>query len=66
MYATFWIKEETKFLFLINIFKFLNSFKDRPISAAGNIEVSENTDEFKLNTKTDNQLNYALKLLNGW
>jgi len=29
------------------------------------IEVSENTDEFKLNTKTDNQLNYALKLLNG-
>ena len=29
------------------------------------IEISENTDEFKLNTKTDNQLNYALKLLNG-
>jgi carboxyl-terminal processing protease len=29
------------------------------------IEVSENTDEFKLSTETDNQLNYALKLLNG-
>ena len=30
------------------------------------IEISENTDDFQLNTETDNQLNYALKLLNGW
>ena len=36
------------------------------VGVTPDIEVSENTDEFKLNTKTDNQLNYALKLLNGW
>jgi len=35
------------------------------VGVTPDIEVSENTDEFKLNTKTDNQLNYALKLLNG-
>ena len=29
------------------------------------IEVAENSNEFKLNTDSDNQLNYALKLLNG-
>ena len=29
------------------------------------IEVIEETDGFKINTKTDNQLNFALKLLNG-
>ncbi len=29
------------------------------------IEVSEDSEEFKMNTKTDNQLNFALKLLNG-
>ena len=36
------------------------------VGVTPDIEISENTDEFKLNTKTDNQLNYALKLLNGW
>ena len=35
------------------------------VGVTPDIEVSENTDEFKLNTNTDNQLNYALKLLNG-
>ena len=29
------------------------------------IEVAEESDEFRLNTDTDNQLHYALKLLNG-
>jgi len=29
------------------------------------IEIVEESDEFRLNTDTDNQLNYALKLLNG-
>ena len=29
------------------------------------IEVAEDSEEFKMNTKTDNQLNFALKLLNG-
>ena len=40
----------------------------RTISDVGvtpDIEVSENSEEFKLNTETDNQLNFALKLLNG-
>ena len=36
------------------------------VGVAPDIEISENTDKFKLNTETDNQLNYALKLLNGW
>ncbi len=35
------------------------------VGVTPDIEVSENTDDFKLNTETDNQLNYALKLLNG-
>ena len=35
------------------------------VGVTPDIEVSENSDEFKLNTKTDNQLNFALKLLNG-
>ena len=38
------------------------------ISSVGvtpDIEVDENSDDFKLNTETDNQLNFALKLLNG-
>ena len=35
------------------------------VGVTPDIEISENTDEFKLNTNTDNQLNYALKLLNG-
>ena len=30
-----------------------------------NIEVNEEGDNFKIRTDTDNQLNYAIKLLNG-
>tara|TARA_B100001250_G_scaffold58317_1_gene45302 strand:- start:1893 stop:3026 length:1134 start_codon:yes stop_codon:yes gene_type:complete len=40
----------------------------KSISSVGvtpDIKVTENSEEFKLNTETDNQLNYALKLLNG-
>ena len=29
------------------------------------IEVNEEGEDFRINTKTDNQLNYAIKLLNG-
>ncbi len=29
------------------------------------IEVNEEGDDFKIRTDTDNQLNYAIKLLNG-
>ena len=29
------------------------------------IEVTEESDEFKINTETDNQLKFALKLING-
>ena len=28
-------------------------------------EISEESENFKIKTKTDNQLNYAIKLLNG-
>ena len=35
------------------------------VGVTPDIEISENTDNFKLNTETDNQLNFALKLLNG-
>jgi len=35
------------------------------VGVTPDIEVLENTDDFKLYTETDNQLNYALKLLNG-
>ena len=35
------------------------------VGVTPDIEVSENSEEFKLSTETDNQLNYALKLLNG-
>jgi carboxyl-terminal processing protease len=35
------------------------------IGVTPDIEVVENLDDFKFNTETDNQLNYALKLLNG-
>ena len=35
------------------------------VGVSPDIEISEETDEFKINTKTDNQLNYAIKLLNG-
>ena len=29
------------------------------------IEIAENSDDFRINTDTDNQLDFALKLLNG-
>ena len=29
------------------------------------IEVNEENDDFRIKTETDNQLNYAIKLLNG-
>ncbi|MFL2886439.1 MAG: S41 family peptidase [Candidatus Pelagibacter sp.] len=35
------------------------------VGVTPDIEVSENSEEFKLNTESDNQLNFALKLLNG-
>ncbi len=35
------------------------------VGVSPDIEISEKTDEFRINTKTDNQLDYALKLLNG-
>ena len=35
------------------------------VGVAPDIEVSEDTDNFKIKTETDNQLNYAIKLLNG-
>ena len=35
------------------------------IGVIPDIEISESSDEFKFNTETDNQLNFAIKLLNG-
>jgi len=35
------------------------------VGVTPDIEVGEDSEEFKMNTKTDNQLNFALKLLNG-
>jgi len=35
------------------------------IGVTPDIEVVEDSDKFKINTETDNQLNYAVKLLNG-
>ena len=35
------------------------------VGVTPDIVVIENSEDFKLDTKTDNQLNYALKLLNG-
>jgi carboxyl-terminal processing protease len=40
----------------------------KSISGTGitpDIEIVENSDEFRINTETDNQLNFAVKLLNG-
>ena len=40
----------------------------RSISEVGvspDIEINEETDDFRIKTETDNQLNYALKLING-
>ena len=35
------------------------------VGVTPDIEIAESSDEFKINTETDNQLNFALKLLNG-
>jgi len=35
------------------------------VGVSPDIEISEKTDDFKIKTNTDNQLNYAIKLLNG-
>jgi carboxyl-terminal processing protease len=35
------------------------------VGVTPDIEIVENSDEFKINTETDNQLSFALKLLNG-
>ena len=35
------------------------------VGVTPDIEIAESSDGFKLNTETDNQLNFALKLLNG-
>ena len=35
------------------------------VGVSPDIEIGEETDDFKIKTETDNQLNYAIKLLNG-
>ncbi len=35
------------------------------VGVSPDIEIGENSDDFRIKTKTDNQLNYAIKLLNG-
>tara|TARA_B100000900_G_scaffold405705_1_gene415685 strand:- start:590 stop:1726 length:1137 start_codon:yes stop_codon:yes gene_type:complete len=35
------------------------------VGVSPDIEIGEDTDNFKIKTETDNQLNYAIKLLNG-
>jgi len=35
------------------------------VGVSPDIEIAEETDDFKIKTETDNQLNYAIKLLNG-
>ena len=35
------------------------------VGVSPDIEIDEESDEFKIRTETDNQLNYAIKLLNG-
>ena len=35
------------------------------VGVSPDIEVNEIADNFKIKTETDNQLNYAIKLLNG-
>ncbi len=35
------------------------------VGVSPDIEINEESDEFRIKTETDNQLNYALKLLNG-
>ena len=35
------------------------------VGVTPDIEVEESSDDFAINTDTDNQLNFAVKLLNG-
>ena len=35
------------------------------VGVSPDIEIDENSDDFRIKTETDNQLNYAIKLLNG-
>ena len=35
------------------------------VGVTPDIEIAEESDDFRINTDTDNQLDYALKLLNG-
>ena len=35
------------------------------IGVTPDISIEENSDDFVINTETDNQLNFAIKLLNG-
>ena len=35
------------------------------VGVSPDIEIDEDSDEFRIKTETDNQLNYAIKLLNG-
>ena len=35
------------------------------VGVSPDIEISEETDDFRIKTETDNQLNYAIKLING-
>ncbi len=35
------------------------------VGVSPDIEISEESDDFRIKTKTDNQLNYAIKLING-
>ena len=35
------------------------------VGVSPDIQINEEGDEFRIKTKTDNQLNYAIKLLNG-
>ena len=35
------------------------------VGVTPDIEIAEGSDDFRINTDTDNQLDYALKLLNG-
>ena len=36
------------------------------VGVTPDIEIIEDSDQFEINTESDNQLNFALKLLNGW
>ena len=35
------------------------------VGVVPDIEITEQNDQFRINTETDNQLEYALKLING-